>query len=443
MLGYGIKITVTVAVLTFMFATPAQSSETTYDEVKTWLAEHADAPTDGVREGTYTVDDLAKLRAYLPPGFAGLFDFPELVVEIMETQHYVPAQVYRMATEQFAGTARIGPDGRLESHTVGRPFSASQVEAAPLEQAGYMVAWNHIFRWQHYGYSARSLLSYVESGAGGTQTAGMAGGGSATRSMTVDYRRVYLGKLAQEADNDYRFDIGDKGDLYWKESLEFLEPFDVAGSKFVIERALDPEAGDQVFSYIAGERRVRRLSAKERADSFMGTDLTLDDSQGFSGRVLDYTWNYLGRKVVMHVSASRNAQAEFFGPNSNVPLDRWQLRPCYVVELTPKWEEHPYGRRVQFIDTESFNNALSLIFDRSDSLWKVIYTAYEHADVAPGTEPAPQDSVHRWSALVGIDLDKSTTTLIREAPGVQASYVKDAPAKVRRIFDISNLTQGR
>ena len=38
------------------------------------------------------------------------------------------------------------------------------------------------------------------------------------------------------------------------------------------------------------------MIAKERADSFMGTDLTLDDSQGFSGRILDYTWNYLGRK---------------------------------------------------------------------------------------------------------------------------------------------------
>ena len=224
MLGYGIKITVTVAILTFTFATPAQASETTYDDVKTWLAEHAYAPTDGVRAGTYTVDDLAKLRAYLPPGFAGLFDFPELVVEIMETQHYAPAQVYRMATEQFAGTARIGPDGRLESHTVGRPFSASQVEAAPLEQAGYMVAWNHIFRWQHYGYSARSLLSYVESGTGGTQTAGMAGGGSATRSMTVDYRRVYLAKLAQEADNDYRFDIGERAICTGRSPSNFSHP---------------------------------------------------------------------------------------------------------------------------------------------------------------------------------------------------------------------------
>ena len=438
-----IKASATAALLTFTFIVPTQASDTTYADLSAWLAEHADAPIDGVRSDIYTIDDLAKLRAYLAPGFAPLFDFPELSIEIMETRHYPPSRAYRLATEQFAGTATIGSDGRLGSYQAGKPFSASQIAAAPPREAGYMVAWNHIFRWQNYGYSAKSLVSYVGAGTGGTQTAGMAGGGSVKRSMTVNYYRVYLSKLAQESDNNYRFDSEDKGDLHWKEYFEFLDPFDVAGTKFVVERSLDPEAEDQVYSYIAGERRVRRLSAKERADSFMGTDLTLDDSQGFSGRVMDYVWDYLGRKVILHVSASRNVQTEFFGPNSNIPLDRWQLRPCYVVELTPKWEEHPYGRRVQFIDAESYNTALSLIFDRNDSLWKVIYTVYERANVAPGAEPELEDSVHHWAALVGIDLDKSTTTLIREAPGTQASYAKKTAANVRRIFDVSNLTKGR
>ena len=81
--GYCIRTTVTVVLLTFTFTTPAQASETTYDDVRSWLAEYAYAPTDGVREGTYTIDDLAKLRPYLPPGFASQFDFPELIVEIM------------------------------------------------------------------------------------------------------------------------------------------------------------------------------------------------------------------------------------------------------------------------------------------------------------------------------------------------------------------------
>ena len=442
-MNYWIKTWAAAALLAFTFVVPTQASDTTYTELRVWLAEHTDAPIDGVRSGIYTIDDLAKLRPYLAPGFAPLFDFPELSIEIMETQHYPPSRAYRTATGQFVGTASIGSDGRLESHQAGQPFSVSQIAASPPKEAGHMVAWNHIFRWQNYGYSAKALVSYVEPGVDGTQTTGMAGGGSAMRVVTANYSRVYLTKLAQETDNDYRFDIGDEGNLYWKEYFEFLDPFDIAGTKFVVERSTDPEVEDQVYSYIAGERRVRRLSAKERADSFMGTDLTLDDSQGFSGRVLDYVWDYLGRKVILHVSASRNAEAEFFGPNSNIPLDRWQLRPCYVVELTPKWEEHPYGRRVQFIDTESYNTTLSLIFDRKDSLWKVIYTVYERTNVAPEVEPALEDSVHHWAALVGIDLDKSTTTLVREAPGTQATYAKNTAAKVRRIFDVSNLTKGR
>ena len=34
-----------------------------------------------------------------------------------------------------------------------------------------------------------------------------------------------------------------------------------------------------------------RFSAKERADSFMGSNATLDDIEGFSGRVLDHSWS--------------------------------------------------------------------------------------------------------------------------------------------------------
>ncbi len=430
-----------------MFMTWALSvsgSEVSYQDVRDWLQTDAAAPVDGIAPGVYGVRDLAKLRHYLPPGFAEEFDFSELSVEITETEHYLPHKSYRAATERFEGTASIGPDGAIESYTAGRPFSAAAIDAAPPEKAGYMVAWSHIFRWQHYGYETDILMSYVEPNPSGDRhTAGMEGGGNVIRSMTLYYRRVYLNKLAHQPDGDYRLDIDNTDELHWKEYIEFLDPFDVAGSKFVVERSLDPNLGDQMYSYLPNERRVRRLSAEERSDSFMGSDLTFDDLQGFSGRVLDYSWKYLGRKVVMHVSASRHEQAVFFGPHSHVPSDRWQLRPCYVVELIPKWEGHPYGRRVQFIDADSFNTVVSLIFDRGDSLWKIVYTAYEHADVPAGTEPNAEESVHRWSALVAIDLHNNTTTVSREPPGTQSRYEAVSPSRVRRLFDVSNLTGGR
>jgi len=424
-----------------VYAVSAWASDTTYADLRAWLTEHAYAPADGVRAGNYLRDDLSKFRPYLPAGFAVLFDFSNLTIELQDTQHYQASSVYRSASEQFSGTAQIASDGRLESYTVGQPFTGSQIEEAAPDKAGYMVAWNHIFRWQNYGYATEILMSYVDAKGegGGLSSPGLLGGGTVTRTLTVYYHLVLMSKLAQKATQGFRLDASDKSNVHQKEYIEFLDPFDVAGTKFVIERSLDPMALDQAYSYIAGERRVRRLSAKERADGFMGSDMTLDDSEGFSGRILDYSWEYLGKKVIMHVSDSKHAQAEFFGLGSNVPHDRWQLRPCYVVEIVSKWEEAPFGRKILFIDAESFNIVTSLIFDRSDSFWKTVYTMYERSNVPPGSD----GSVHRWAATVSIDFDKGTSTVAREAPDEQAMYEEYTVAAMRRLFDISNLTKGR
>ena len=64
---------------------------------------------------------------------------------------------------------------------------------------------------------------------------------------------------------------------------------------------LDPHADDQVNTYLPTERRVRRFSAKERADSFMGSNVTLDDFEGFSGEY-QITWSFIGSRKILAVS---------------------------------------------------------------------------------------------------------------------------------------------
>lgn len=97
-------------------------------------------------------------------------------------------------------------------------------------------------------------------------------------------------------DQGYRVEVRDSDIRFFKNVVEFIDPFNVKGTKFVIERILDPHADDHVNTCLPSARRVRRFSARERADSFMGSNATLDDFDGFSGRVLDYTWYYLGNK---------------------------------------------------------------------------------------------------------------------------------------------------
>jgi len=426
-------------------AQSACASDKTYADLTAWLEAHADAPSDGLAPGIYGRDRLNEFVPYLPPGYYEEFDFDGVAIEVTATQRLPAHRSYDAATARFAGQATIGANGELENHTAGLPFAPSLIDQAPPEQAGYMAAWNHIYRWQHYGFrNPNSLISYIEAtadGTAGTLTPGLEGGGTVVRHMTMDFHRVYLARLAMLPEQDYRLGLDDAERLFWKDYPALLDPHDVAGTRLVVERALDPNQNDIVNSYLPTERRVRRLSAKERADRWMGSSFTLDDFEAFSGRVMDYTWTFLARKVIPHVVDSREPAVRFFGPLSSVPHDRWQLRPCFVVEGVPRWDGHPYGRRVTFFDAETFSVALVMVFDRGDSLWKIFYPVYQRDP--RGNEPAapPEYTINLWRASIGIDLDNRTTSIAR-ATVPTTSPVMDA-SQVKNLFSISNLTGGR
>jgi hypothetical protein len=306
-----------------------------------------------------------------------------------------------------------------------------------------MVAWNQIHRWQYYGYRMRETdMAYVvptAAGATGKLLDGMVGGGHVDRHLLLTYHRVYLSKLATLPDQDYRIDVAGSDEFLYKEHMEFLAPFDLAGTQFIIERPLIQASGDQVNSYLASERRVRRLSAKERSDSFMGTIWTLDDFEGFSGLVTDNTWTLLGHKVIPSILHSKQASPHSHGPTSTIPLDRWQLRASYVVEAVPKWDGHQYSRRLIFVDEETFGIGMTMVFDRNDELYKIFLVVHQSSDDV--NEPDPALSVPRWRSSIGINVRDDTATVAMAMKPTEFLTMK--PSQVKQIFSISNLTSGR
>src|SRR5262249_61860969 len=54
-----------------------------------------------------------------------------------------------------------------------------------------------------------------------------------------------------------------------------------------------------------------------------------------------------------------------------VYCDNWEPRDVWVVEGTPKQEQYAYGKRVLFIDKETYYVAYSDIYDKAGQLWKV------------------------------------------------------------------------
>ena len=433
-----VVLTVELVVATFMLPSLAQLP--TRDEVHKWVEEYRTATTLDDDYGAVRHDKLAVLTAHLPPGLIDEFNFPELRMELVKTNDYPNHPIYRDATSRFEGQASLADDGSLQNYTAGMPFSATQIEAADPSSAGLMAAWNHIHRWQHRGYEVGAFsFNFVVGGGNGSGKLrdGFRGGGSIDRFIAASYNRVYLSHVASLPEQNYRVDIDDAGKLFWKEHIQFLEPFDIKGTSFVIERALASHEDDQVNSYLPSERRVRRLSAKERADSFMGTNFSLDDVEGFSGRVLDFEWTFLGYKTVLAVVNSREDAAQLHGPNSRVPDARWEVRRSFVVELRSRWDAHPMPTKIMFFDENSWNVNLAVLFDREDRLVKSFMNIYRR----PADDGTPENSVSHWVTTVAVNYVKNDATITR--PNKPVKYHNLKPAQIRRMFSVSTLSGGR
>ena len=412
------------------------------DKLRAWIEADQVITVDLTPGRLLGIDDVDALAAVVPPGYIEQLYFPEIEVEVQAPTDLAPHAIYREATAAHAAASSLAPDGSLKGYVAGQPFTHDRIAAASAEQAGLMVAWNNVHRWDYYGYRLKRYTNFYLLPGGASSNSQrpdfLKGNGVLDRSVSSMFHRVFLSHLPMLAEQGYRMDVSDSERLLYKDYMEFTDPFDVAGTRFVIERALDPHESDQVYSYLPKERRVRRLSARERADSFMGTEYSLDDFDGFSGRVLDYNWTLLGEKSILAVADSKHQVAQFFGPSSSIPHDRWQLRDCYVVEAVPTWAGHPYAARFMFVDKQTNQTRLALVIDRQQRLWKAFPTIYQWPVVSG--ERGPADTVSRWKAAVGTNLINGTNTVTHamesDNPAMEAS-------DIRRMFSASKLTGGR
>lgn len=127
--------------------------------------------------------------------------------------------------------------------------------------------------------------------------------------------------------------------------VNFLSPSDVRGTKtLLIEHS---SAEDDIWIYLPAMKKVRRLVASNKKDSFVGTDFSYGDVIGH--KVED--WNH---KVLRE--------------------EKMDGRDCYVVESTPKrsevTENTGYTKRISWVDKESYIALRAEIYDQNGELLK-------------------------------------------------------------------------
>ena len=147
--------------------------------------------------------------------------------------------------------------------------------------------------------------------------------------------------------------------------ITFDAPADVKGTKtLLIEHS---NAEDDIWIYLPAMKKVRRLVASNKRDSFVGTDFSYGDVIGH--KVTD--WSH---KLIKEEKADG--------------------KDCYVIESLPKnhgvEEISGYSKRISWVDKESWVAVRVDIYDTNRELLKKI-TSEDIREVDPLN--------HKWQAM--------------------------------------------
>lgn len=318
------------------------------------LAQRLDDTFEGTRIGDMLTDRMQTLIRE-----------EGLKINLKASEPITLGKDYMAATRANAGKATFNPNTRqVEGWVAGIPFPDVQ-ENDP--HAAEKLIWNH-----HYAQPNKNVMDYpkfaylfIDPKAG------------LERKQEWRFLRYQMkGRLG--VDNPVEGD----GSIFTKTLLYATYPSDIRGLGLFTIRYDSPKLEDS-WAYVKSVRRTRRLSGGTWMDPIGGTDQLSDDIEIFNAHPSWYPeYKLLGKRKLLVVANSTQTpwdskakgNAEFpivdldNAPHWN-PNDGWEPREVWVVEaVTPP--EHPYGKKVMYMDTQFPRFYQAEAYDRKGQFWK-------------------------------------------------------------------------
>jgi len=346
---------------------------------------------------------------------------------------------YKEATEKNSGQVKLAPDGRsLVNYIAGMPFP--NVDAND-PQVALKIMWNY----EHKPFVTDDVdLRNFDADTGTVGDGPM----DVERHFILDHLRTLFYTGRQYVDPKPVL-LPNSDGVRAKQSLHpILEPFDLKGVGLTSIRYLDPDRQDDTWLYLPTLRRVRRLSSAQRSDALFGQDTDVDSYGGYAGQIPWFDWKYLGEKTILATMHAEHFPVKYCdGVGEFVYCDNWEKRDVYVVEGVPKQAQYAYGKRLLFIDKESYYIAYSDISDRAMQLWKVWINEYGFRKQAiPGSIVYPSDMPFAHSiTMVDMQLNHATRAALPSSkyPGEAGWYFNqgEKTGLTEEFFTIAHLIE--
>lgn len=384
---------------------------------------------------TISSSNIGEYQYVLDSDLAALISQDWLTIRVGDITSYRPHQAYQQASKQYGGRAKLGGPGQLENYAAGRPFLGQPKQDDP--RAGERIAWNmrlmyngdnaHIpeMHMQLRDMKSDQLVRSVEFEA------------SLMRFM---HRHVVppIPSVNETVQNTF-------GAFYMR-GVQGGDLKDVEVLAFVARDDVNERRG---WAYIPQLARSQNLASFNTAETMFGSDYFADDFLGYSGRISDMDWKYLGEsfvllpmyrydQVVVTETKSRYADYRFVhfdGRGHCFPNVTWQVRQTYVLEATSKNKKYPVAKRYMYIDAQTYYPAFIKIYDRDNSLWKVSINGAAHP--MSHVESNKKSGAPIFDAASMVDVQKERCTTFQSLPliNVKTLDTKD--------FDPNNLGGGR
>ena len=322
-----------------------------FDRRKGWIDPYAgDKPLY-----TITAANADAYKDRLAPGqLALLRRYPSYKLLVYPTRRSAayPATVYESVRRE-AGQADTAQDGNAVVNVVASPVPF------PIPRTGVEAVWNNMFRYR---------------------------GGSVTRNVAEFPVQVNGAFTPVKSREDVAFASSLKvpaANLLFYYRTRYVAPSSISGEALLLHEFVDqvhqPRAA---WVYNPGTRRVLRAPEVAYDAPRNGVDglSTADDYDGYNGAPDRFDWKLLGKREMLvsynnyRLTDKRLKYADIIRPGTlNQDLVRYEMHRVWVVEGTLKpGKTHIYGKRVYYLDEDSWQVAEGDLYDGHGELWRVL-----------------------------------------------------------------------
>ena len=158
----------------------------------------------------------------------------------------------------------------------------------------------------------------------------------------------------------------EKDDMDYKDLVVFTYPPEAKGLAVLTWAHLNRDRQHDIWIWLPSLKKVRRVPQSNADDSFMGTDLTVEDVT--TRRLGDETYELLGEVVFPGYDSAYLKKKMLAGT------------PCFKIRAVPKRKDWYYAHRIVYIDKKTGAAVFDEYYDKRGRKTKTIFRIFEVPD---------------------------------------------------------------